>query len=165
MGIPVKRRRKVVERISCHTIGLCISRFLSEKVYFTGRKEHGDQITPSNSPKAPGHQKPHERSPCAPKFEDKTLQETSVYKLNARDKATFYCPTEWVMPAPSSEKPEERELVEDAGASMHMLNKKDLSSDELDTLRKSRNPTTISTANGEVQTNEEAQVFTILISS
>ena len=41
---------------------------------------------------------------------------------------------------------------------MHMLSKKDLSSDEMDTLRRSRNPTTVVTANGEVQTNEEAQV-------
>ena len=40
-----------------------------------------------------------------------------------------------------------------------MLSKKDLSSDELDTLRRSRNPTTVMTASGEVQTNEEAQVY------
>ena len=40
-----------------------------------------------------------------------------------------------------------------------MLSKKDLSSDEMDTLRRSRNPTTVVTANGEVQTNEEAQVY------
>ena len=41
---------------------------------------------------------------------------------------------------------------------MHMLSKKDLSSDEIFTLRWSRNPTTVVTANGELQTNEEAQV-------
>ena len=41
---------------------------------------------------------------------------------------------------------------------MHVLSKKDLSSDELDTLRRSRTPTVVVTANGEVQTNEEAQV-------
>ena len=39
---------------------------------------------------------------------------------------------------------------------MHMLSNKDLSSDEMDTLRRSRTPTTVVTANGEVQTNEEA---------
>ena len=50
-------------------------------------------------------------------------------------------------------------FVVDSGASMHMLSKKDLSSDELDTLRRFRNPTTVVTANGEVQTNEEAQVY------
>ena len=42
---------------------------------------------------------------------------------------------------------------------MHMMSKKDLSSDELDSLRRSRNPTVVRTANGEVHTNEEAQVF------
>ena len=64
-----------------------------------------------------------------------------------------------VTPAPSSKKPEEREFVVDSGASMHMLSEKDLSSAELDTLRKSRNPTTLITATGEVQTSEEAQVY------
>ena len=42
---------------------------------------------------------------------------------------------------------------------MHMLIRKDLNLAELDTIRVSRNPTTVITANGEVQTNEEAQVF------
>ena len=42
---------------------------------------------------------------------------------------------------------------------MHMLRKKDLSSAELDTLRKSRRPTMVIAANGEVQTSEEAQVY------
>ena len=42
---------------------------------------------------------------------------------------------------------------------MHMMSTKDLSSDELDTLRRSRNPTVVLTANGEVQTSEEAQIY------
>ena len=42
---------------------------------------------------------------------------------------------------------------------MHMMSKKDLSSDELDTLRRSRNPTVVLTANGEVQTHEEAPEY------
>ena len=50
-------------------------------------------------------------------------------------------------------------FVVDSGASVRMLSKKDLSSDEMDTLRRSRNPTTVVTENGEVQTNEEAQVY------
>ena len=75
-------------------------------------------------------------------------------------KATFYCPIEArATPAPTSRSPEEREFVEDSGASMHMLSIKDLNSDEMDTLRRSRNPTTVVTAIGEVQTNEEAQVY------
>ena len=40
-----------------------------------------------------------------------------------------------------------------------MLSKKVLSSDEMETLRRSRNTTTVVTASGEVQTNEEAQFF------
>ena len=42
---------------------------------------------------------------------------------------------------------------------MHMLTKKDLSSGELETIRRFRNPTTVVTANGEVKTNEEVQVY------
>ena len=45
-------------------------------------------------------------------------------------------------------------FVVDSVASMHMLSKKDSSSDEMDNLRRSRNPMT---ANREVQTNEETQ--------
>ena len=39
--------------------------------------------------------------------------------------------------------------------SVHMLTKTDLSSDELDAFRKSRNPTTVIAVNGEVQTTEK----------
>ena len=75
------------------------------------------------------------------------------------DGAAFYYPIEArATPAPASKSPEEREFVVDSGASMHMLSKKDLSLAELETLRKSRNPTTVATANGDVQTNEEARV-------
>ena len=42
---------------------------------------------------------------------------------------------------------------------MHMLRRKDLNSAELDTVRVSRSPTTVITANGEAQTNEEATVY------
>ena len=59
---------------------------------------------------------------------------------------------------PVSKNTEERMFVVDSGASMHKLSKKDLISDEMDTLRRSRNPTTVVTGNCEVQTNEEAQV-------
>ena len=41
---------------------------------------------------------------------------------------------------------------------MHMLSKKDLRSGELETLKRSRSPITVLTANGEVQTNE-VQVY------
>ena len=59
----------------------------------------------------------------------------------------------------STLKPEEREFVVDSGASMHMISIKDLSDAELDTLTKSCSPTIVITANGEVQTHEEAIVY------
>ena len=62
-------------------------------------------------------------------------------------------------PPASNLKPEEREFVVDSGASMHMISKKDLSDAEMDTLTKSCSPTIVITANGEVQTHEEATVY------
>ena len=57
-----------------------------------------------------------------------------IYKLRNADKATFYSSNEAkVMPAPTSTSPEEREFVVDSGATVHMMSKKDLSSDQLDT--------------------------------
>ena len=55
-------------------------------------------------------------------------------------------------------KPEERELVLDSGASMHMISKKDLSKAEMDTLTKSCSLLIVITTNGGVQTHEEAIV-------
>ena len=64
------------------------------------------------------------------------------------------------MPAPTSLLPEERDVV-DSGASLHMLSKRDVSSDEKDTFffKRSRHPTVVMTATGEVQTFEEAQTY------
>ena len=42
---------------------------------------------------------------------------------------------------------------------MHMICKKDLIGVEMDTLTKSCSPTIVITANGEVQTQEEATVY------
>ena len=47
----------------------------------------------------------------------------------------------------------------DPEASMHMLSNKDLSSDEKDTVQRSRHPTVVMTANGEGLTFEEAQIY------
>ena len=63
------------------------------------------------------------------------------------------------LPAPSAIKPEEREFVVDSGASMHMISKKDLNSAELESVTTSKSSTTVMTANGEVQTHEEATVY------
>ena len=58
----------------------------------------------------------------------------------------------------NTQKPEEREFVVDSGPSVHMSSRKDLNSAELETVTTSRSPMTVVTANGEVQTNEEATV-------
>ena len=42
---------------------------------------------------------------------------------------------------------------------MHMVSEKDINSAELETMRTSRSPTTVVTANGEVQTKEESTVY------
>ena len=42
---------------------------------------------------------------------------------------------------------------------MHVVSKRDLHSAELETMRTSRSPTTVMTANGEVRTREEATVY------
>ena len=82
-----------------------------------------------------------------------------MYKLKEKDKVPFYFPAEeWVLTAASTKEPEEREFVVDSGASMHMVSEKDLNSAELETTWTSRSPTTVMTANGEVQTREEATV-------
>ena len=118
---------------------------------------------------------PHERSPNAPKFEDRSHEETEwqergareaawrltkcILKLKEKNKAAFFSPSENRCLPASILKPEEREFVVDSGASMHMITKKDLNSAEMDTLTKSCSPTTVISANGEVQTHEEETVY------
>ena len=118
---------------------------------------------------------PHERSPSAPKFEDRSQEETewqeqgareaawklakSVLKLKEHQRATFFSPSENRCLPASTLKLEEREFVVDSGASTHMISKKDLSNAEMDTLTKSCSPTIVITAKGEVQAHEEATVY------
>ena len=72
----------------------------------------------------------------------------NVYKLKSTQKAAFCSSFEArATPAPTSTSPEERKLVVDSGASMHMLSRKDLSSDKLETLQRSR--TTHNGGNGQ----------------
>ena len=82
-----------------------------------------------------------------------------MLKLKEHERAIFFSPSENRCLPASSLKPEEREFVVDSGASMHMISKKDLSDAEMDTLTKSCSPTIVITANGEVQTHEEATVY------
>ena len=79
--------------------------------------------------------------------------------LEEHERATFFSPSENRCLSASNLKPNEREFVVDSGASMHMISKKDLSEAEMDTLTKSCSPTIVITANGEVQTHEEATVY------
>ena len=118
---------------------------------------------------------PHQRSPNAPKLEDRSLEETewqeqgareavwklakNVLKLKEHQRATFFSPSENRCLPASTLKLEEREFVVDSGASIHMNSKKDLSDAEMDTLTKSCSPMIVITANGEVQTHEEATVY------
>ena len=93
---------------------------------------------------------PHERSPNAPKFEDRSQEEAewqeqgareaawklakSVLKLKEHERATFFSPSENRCLLASTLKPEEREFVVDSGASMHMISKKNLSDAEMETV-------------------------------
>ena len=131
-------------------------------VKFSGRTWYEIRIGEAKGPSRGIIQKgdTHERNPCAPKFEERTPEEPSrqedcarkaswnlenkyiyiyVYMRKADDKATFYFAVKIEASALVSKNTAERMFVVDSGASMHMLSKKDLSSDELDTLRRSRN--------------------------
>ena len=118
---------------------------------------------------------PHQRTPTLQKFEDRSQEETewqeqgareaawklakSVLKLKEHERATFFSPSENRCLPASNLKPEEREFVVDTDTSMNMISKKDLNDAEMDTLTKSCSPTIVITANGEVQTHEEATVY------
>ena len=80
-------------------------------------------------------------------------------KIKEHERATFFSLSENRCLLASTLKPEEREFVVDSGASIHMISKKDLSNAEMDTLTKSCSPTTVISANGEVQTHGEATVY------
>ena len=83
------------------------------------------------------------------------------HKLKENDKTTFDSPAEeWVLLAASTKETEKREFVVASGACVHMVNKRDGgNSAELEAMRTSRSPTTVMTANGDVQTREEATVY------
>ena len=140
-----------------------------QRVKFTKAIARHTQIrdqNPSLGYICPGE--PHQRSPNAPKFEDRSQEETEWQEQGAREAAwklakkcvkikkekknNIFSPLENRCLPASTLKPEEREFVVDSGASMHMISKKDLNDAEMDTLTKSCSPTIVITANGEVQT-------------
>ena len=119
---------------------------------------------------------PHERSPYAPKFGERSLEEflhqercarrvaldlaNNFYKLQNSDRTTFHTNIEAKgVTAPTSKRPEELEFVVDSGASLHMMIKKQLSSEEMDTVKRSRTPAEGIDCRRRVHTHEVAQVF------
>ena len=147
-----------------------------QRAKFTKASAHHTKIRDQNlslGKICPGE--PHQHNPNAPKFEDRSQEETewqeqgareaawklakNVFKLKEQERATFFSPSENRCLPASTLKPEEQEFVVDLGASMHMISKKDLRDAEMDTLTKSCSPTIVITANGEVQTHEEAIVY------
>ena len=87
---------------------------------------------------------PHQRSPYTMKFEDRS-HSSDVPEARLGTLTETYT---------SSKRKTKLHL--DSGASMRVVSKRDLDSAELETMRTSRSPTTVMTANGEVQTREEA---------
>ena len=69
-----------------------------------------------------------------------------------KDETALYSPVEVKAPVLFQKSLDERMVVVDSGASMHMLRKRDVSPVDMDTLRRFRTPSTVVTANGEVQT-------------
>ena len=85
---------------------------------------------------------PHQRRSNAPKFEDRSQEETEwqeqgareaawklakhILKLKEQERTIFFSPSENRCLPASTLKPEEREFVVDSGASMHMISKKGL---------------------------------------
>ena len=160
---PTKSKRKVVEKDQLrywrrrHFWDVCLKILIRESL-FNVKKENWDRNTPSNPSKALGTKlkirerkgpsrgiiqkwAPHERSPWAPTFGERSHDETfhpercarkaawdlakNIYKLQNSDTTTLFSPIEAKkMPAPTSTRPEEREFAVDSKASMHMMSKK-----------------------------------------
>ena len=83
----------------------------------------------------------------------------NILKWKEKHKTAFFSPSEKWCPPASNLKPEERNFVVDYGPSMQKISTKDLNSAELETVTTSRSPTAVITANGEVQTHEDAAVY------
>ena len=121
------------------TFGLRLSGHGAAEVYSPEEHTKIRDQNPSLGMSCPGE--PHQRNPNAPKFEDRSLEETEwqercardaawklakiVLKLKEHERAAIFSRSEnRCLPATSTLKPEEREFVVDSGASMHMISKK-----------------------------------------
>ena len=117
---------------------------------------------------------PHQRSPNAPKVEDRSQEETelqeqevreaawklakNVLKLKEQERATFFSFSENRCLSASTLTLGEREFVVDSEASIHIIREKDLNSAEMDTLTNSCSPAIVILINGEVQTKKQTAV-------
>ena len=117
---------------------------------------------------------PHQRNPNAPKFEYRSQEETEWQERCAREAAWKLAKSVFSSRSKKEQHSSHRRKI---GAFLHQIldlrndnllstlarqctwsAKKDLSDAEIDTLTKSCSPTIVITANGEVQTHEEAIV-------
>ena len=120
---------------------------------------------------------PHQRSPFPPIIEDfnehTTMQSENVCAKNKREMRPRISQNSRNFPGKCSnnlltdigivltfflkhQSMTETQFVVNSGASTHVMSKKVLTEDEWDTIRVSRNPTTVTTANGSMDTDEEA---------
>ena len=122
---------------------------------------------------------PHQRSPYARKFEDRSHAETERQQRCARSKAWNLAKHIYKLKERERERPSyillargrmgtlrcvnkrarEREFEVDSEAGMHLVSKRDPDFAELETVKISKSPTTVMTANGQVQSREEATVY------
>ena len=76
------------------------------------------------------------------------------------NEATFFKPKMQMRVAPTSNvNLDEKKFNVDSGASVHMMSKMDMSPEELETVKVSRRPTTVITADGSINATEEATVY------
>ena len=76
------------------------------------------------------------------------------------NEATFFKPKMQMRVAPTSNvNLDEKKFNVDSGASVHLMSKMGLSPEELETVKVSRRPTTVITANGSINATEEVTVF------
>ena len=137
---PIGRRSSNARQWSC-----VFQDMKPPKVYVTEELRHAEKAVarhtkirdqnPSLGNSCPGE--PHERSSNAPKFEDRSQEETewpeqgsreaawklakSVSSLQEQERATFFSPSENRCLLASTLQLEEREFVVDSSASMHMI--------------------------------------------
>ena len=141
----------------------------------TARRTKIQDQNPSLGYICPGE--PHQRSPNAPKFEDRSQEETEWQERWARE-AAWKLAKNVLKLKRRKIKPHSSHLRKIGACLRHQpLNqrkenllstperrckwsaKKDLSDAELETVTTSKSPTTVITANGEVQTNEDTTVY------